>query len=119
MYNELWAKISWFLFFVGFNVTFFPLFFMGVQGMPRRYATYPAEFQTYHEISTYGSWILGLGVLIMTINLIAGLFGEKTEEDNPYGSLSLEWQVPSPPPHENFDEIPTVNDWTYGYGKKS
>ncbi len=119
VYNELIAKISWFLIFVGFNVTFFPQFFMGMQGMPRRYASYPAEFQSIHELSTYGSWILGLGVLIMTVNLIAYLFSKEKAPDNAYGSLSLEWQVPSPPPHENFDVIPVVNDWTYGYGKKS
>ena len=118
MFNELVAKIAWFFFFVGFNVTFFPQFFMGVQGMPRRYATYPAEFQTYHEISTYGSWILAVGVVIMVINLIAGLFNKEKAPVNQYGSLSLEFTVPSPPPHENFDEIPTVTDWTYGYGKK-
>ena len=119
VYDELVAKVSWFLIFVGFNVTFFPQFFMGVQGMPRRYATYPVEFQGYHELSTYGSWILGVGMLIMSINLIAYLFSRQKAPVNSYGSLSLEWQVPSPPPHENFGEIlPTVNDWSYGYGKK-
>ncbi len=118
IYNELVAKIAWFLFFIGFNVTFFPQFFMGVQGMPRRYATYPAEFQSYHELSTYGSWILAVGVVIMTINLLAGLFNKEKPDPNPYHSLSLEWTVPSPPPHENFKDIPTVTDWTYGYGKK-
>ena len=91
---------------------------MGVQGMPRRYATYPAEFQTYHEISTYGSWILAVGVVLMVINLVAGLFNKEKALLNQYGSLSLEFTVPSPPPHENFKDIPTVTDWTYGYGKK-
>jgi len=119
MYNEKISKLAWFLFFVGFNVTFFPQFFMGAQGMPRRYATYPPEFQSYHELSTYGSWILALGIVIMFINLIAGLFNKEKPPVNPYGSLSLEWTVPSPPPHENFAEIPTITDWTYGYGKKS
>lgn len=117
-FNELTAKASWFLVFVGFNVTFFPQFFMGFQGMPRRYATYPEQFQSAHVLSTYGSWILGLGVFIMTVNLIAGLFSKKVPEGNPYKSLSLEWQMPSPPPHENFKDIPTVTDWTYAYGKK-
>ncbi len=119
VFNELIAKIAWFLIFVGFNVTFFPQFFMGFQGMPRRYATYPEEYISYHALSTYGSWILGLGILIMTVNLLIPLWKKgRPESSNPYGSLSLEWQVPSPPPHENFDEIPTVTDWTYAYGKK-
>lgn len=119
VFNEMIAKVSWFLIFIGFNVTFFPQFFMGFQGMPRRYATYPAEFEWFHALSTYGSWILGIGLLIMSINLVAGIFSSKRpESDNPYNSLSLEWQVPSPPAHNNFDEIPIVTDWTYAYGKK-
>ncbi|MCY3625229.1 MAG: cbb3-type cytochrome c oxidase subunit I [Candidatus Dadabacteria bacterium] len=119
VFNELIAKVAWFLIFVGFNVTFFPQFFMGFQGMPRRYATYPEEYISYHALSTYGSWILGLGILIMTVNLLVPLWKKgRPESSNPYGSLSLEWQVPSPPPHENFAEIPTVTDWTYAYGKK-
>ena len=117
-FNEITAKISWFLVFIGFNVTFFPQFFMGYQGMPRRYATYPEQFEAAHALSTYGSWILGLGIFIMTVNLIAGLFSKEVPEGNPYKSLSLEWQMPSPPPHENFKDIPTVTDWTYAYGKK-
>ena len=120
VFDEMTAKAAWFLVFVGFNVTFFPQFFMGFQGMPRRYATYPEEYVSYHALSTYGSWILGLGILIMTINLLLPVIrkGNYPESSNPYGSLSLEWQVPSPPPHENFDKIPTVTDWTYSYGKK-
>ena len=118
MFNESVAKLSWFLIFVGFNITFFPQFFLGIQGMPRRYATYPEEFQSLMALSTYGSWILGLGILIMTVNLLKGLFSVEKAPQNPYGSLSLEWQVPSPPPLENFAEIPHVTDWSYGYGKK-
>lgn len=119
LFNESIAKLSWFLFFVGFNVTFFPQFFLGVQGMPRRYASYPAEFETLHAWSTYGSWILGVGLILMTINLLVAVIRGKKAPDNPYNSLSLEWQMASPPPHENFDKIPTVTEWTYGYGKNT
>ncbi len=119
MFNESVAKVAWFLIFVGFNVTFFPQFFLGIQGMPRRYATYPEEFESLMALSTYGSWILSIGFILMLWNLVSGLFSGEKAPDNPYKSLSLEWQVPSPPPHENFDEIPKVTDWTYGYGKKS
>ncbi len=118
MFNETVAKIAWFFIFVGFNVTFFPQFFLGIQGMPRRYASYPAEFESLMTLSTYGSRILGFGILIMVINLISGLINGPKAPANPYNSLSLEWQIPSPPPHENFEEIPQVTDWTYGYGKK-
>lgn len=118
MFNENIAKIAWFLVFVGFNLTFLPQFVLGTQGMPRRYATYPPEFQTLNELSTVGSWILGIGLLIVLVNLLNGLFNGEKAPQNPYNSLSLEWSVPSPPPHENFEEIPHVTDWTYGYGNK-
>jgi cytochrome c oxidase subunit 1 len=58
-------------------------------------------------------------MFVMAINLLRGLFNGEKAPQNPFNSLSLEWQVPSPPPHENFEEIPHVTDWTYGYGKKS
>jgi cytochrome c oxidase subunit 1 len=118
MLNETIGKISWFFVFVGFNVTFFPQFFMGVEGMPRRYATYLPKFQPLMELSTIGSWILGLGILIMLVNIIRSLMNGEKAPQNPFNSLSLEWSVPSPPPHENFEEIPHVTDWTYGYGTK-
>lgn len=118
MFNEKVAKVAFAFIFLGFNVTFFPQFILGVEGMPRRYYDYPPRFHSLHELSTIGSWILALGLLLMAINLIRGLSNGKRAPQNPYGSLSLEWQVPSPPPHENFEEIPHVTDWTYGYGKK-
>lgn len=121
MFNEKIAKIAWAFVFIGFNVTFFPQFILGTLGMPRRYADYPPRFQPLHALSTVGSWILGIGMLLMAINLLRGLFnGERARApENPYNSLSLEWQVSSPPPHGNFPEVPQVNDWTYGYGKKN
>jgi len=119
MFNEKVAKIAWAFVFIGFNVTFFPQFILGTQGMPRRYADYPPQFHSLNELSTIGSWILGIGMFVMAINLLRGLFNGEKAPQNPFNSLSLEWQVPSPPPHENFEEIPHVTDWTYGYGKKS
>src|SRR3989304_1219630 len=119
MFNEKVAKIAWAFVFIGFNVTFFPQFILGTQGMPRRYADYPPQFHSLNELSTIGSWILGVGMFVMAIKLLRGLFNGEKAPQNPFNSLSLEWQVPSPPPHENFEEIPHVTDWTYGYGKKS
>ncbi len=87
--------------------------------MPRRYATYLPEFEPLMKLSTIGSWILAIGMFIMVYNLIMSLYKGEKAPDNPFGSLSLEWQTPSPPPHENFDEIPVVTDWPYGYGKKA
>ena len=119
MFNEKVAKIAWAFVFIGFNVTFLPQFILGTQGMPRRYADYPPQFHSLNELSSIGSWILGIGMFVMAINLLRGLFNGEKAPQNPFNSLSLEWQVPSPPPHENFEEIPHVTDWTYGYGKKS
>ncbi len=117
-FNEKIAKLAWLLVFVGFNVTFFIQHIIGTQGMPRRYASYPDEFTYGHLISTYGSWMLGVGILLMFANLLRGVFSGSKAERNPYKSLSPEWNTESPPPHENFDEIPTFTDWTYGYGEK-
>lgn len=117
-FNEKIAKIAWFLVFVGFNVTFFIQHIMGSQGMPRRYASYPEEFTYGHLVSTYGSWILGIGIVLMLANLLRGAFWGEKAGRNPYNSLSPEWNTESPPPHENFDRIPEFTDWTYGYGEK-
>jgi cytochrome c oxidase subunit 1 len=118
MLNETLGKISWFFVFVGFNVTFFPQFFLGIEGMPRRYATYLPKFQPLMDLSTIGSWILALGIFLIAVNVFRSLLNGEKAPQNPFNSLSLEWSVPSPPPHENFEEIPHVTDWTYGYGVK-
>lgn len=116
MYNEKLAKLAWLLLFIGFNGTFIPQFLLGMEGMPRRYFTYPAEFTSLHQMSTIFAFINGLGYSLVLINFfISAKWGEKAPA-NPWNSLSLEWQTPSPPPHDNFDKIPVVTDWSYGYG---
>jgi len=122
MYNEKTAKVAAYVIAIGFNILYFPMFIMGYMGMPRRYYDYLPEFQIYHIISTVGSWIVVSGILLMFYNLYRGLkYGSKTS-DNPWGGTTLEWQVPSPPPVENFEEIPTVvtgpYDHTYIHGQE-
>jgi len=122
MYNEKMAKIAAYIIAVGFNTLYFPMFIMGYMGMPRRYYDYLPEFQIYHIISTVGSWVVVSGILLMFYNLVRGLkYGPKAT-DNPWGGTTLEWQVPSPPPVENFEEIPTVvtgpYDHTYIHGQE-
>lgn len=117
MYNETAARIFWVLVFVGFNLTFLPQFVLGMQGMPRRYHDYLPEFQNLHTVSTFGAFINGFGYTFALLNLVwAAIFGKRRAPQNPYDSLSLEWQTQSPPIHENFEETPIVTDWTYGYG---
>jgi cytochrome c oxidase subunit 1 len=116
MYSEFWGKIACALVFVGFNLTFFPQFMMGSQGMPRRYYSYDqlegmAEtFRIYHHLSTGGSYIMALGFVITGIYLIHSLFAGRKAPANPWGGASLEWQCTSPPPHDNFSKTPRVGD---------
>ncbi|MBL9121429.1 MAG: cbb3-type cytochrome c oxidase subunit I [Phycisphaerae bacterium] len=116
MYSEFWGRIGCTLVFIGFNLTFFTQFMLGSQGMPRRYYSYDqlpgmAEaFKTYHHISTGGSYIMALGFVITAIYLIHSLYRGKPAPANPWGGRSLEWQCPSPPPHDNFKVTPRVGD---------
>src|SRR5512145_2978161 len=116
MLDEKKARLAWALVFLGFNLTFFTMFIAGTRGMPRRYAEYLPKFHTENVISTVGSAILALGILVMVWNFLQGLRKGAKAEANPWRSLTLEWQVASPPPAENFHEIPQVADWPYGYG---
>lgn len=114
MYNEKIAKFGTLIFVIGFNLLYFPMFIMGYLGMPRRYYDYLPEYKIYHIISTVGSWILILGLLILIFNLLKALLSkEKTADINPWDGTTLEWTVPSPPPLENFEEIPTVTQGPY------
>ena len=116
MYNETAAKWSFWTLFVGFNMTFIPQFILGMKGMPRRYYDYPAEFEALHQLSSVGAWLNGFGYSAVLVNLAYAIFKGKKSTDNPYNSLSLEWQTPSPPQHDNWDNIPVITDWSYGYG---
>lgn len=113
MYNEKTAKLACWVFVIGFNCLYFPMFIMGYLGMPRRYYDYLPEFQTYHIIATVGSWIMITGMIIMFTNLIRGLYKGAPAPVNPWGATTLEWKVPSPPPLENFEEIPVVTHGPY------
>ncbi|MGE0614038.1 MAG: cytochrome c oxidase subunit I [Bacteriovoracia bacterium] len=115
MYSEGAAKVSWFLIFLGFNVTFFPQFIAGSQGMPRRYYDYKAGFTLMNQISTVGSWMIGLGFVLAAIYLWRALMSGPKAGDNPWNSLTLEWQSPSPPPLENFLKDPVVTEGFYEY----
>jgi cytochrome c oxidase subunit 1 len=116
-YSEAWGRLSSVLIFVGFNLTFFPQFVLGYLGMPRRYATYPPEFQVLNVFSSAGSTILGFGYLFPTFYLIYSLFKGAPAEANPWGATGLEWQTTSPPPTDNFVVPPVVTAEAYDYSK--
>jgi cytochrome c oxidase subunit 1 len=117
MYNETLGRIACVIIFIGFNITFFNQFIIGTQGMPRRYYNYPEMFQFNHAFSSVGSWILGLGFIIMAAYLIYSIFNGKPAGNNPWGGLTLEWQTTSPPDTHNFKSIPKVRHRPYSYDK--
>lgn len=117
MYSETWARVAWALIFVGFNMTFFTQFLMGTKGMPRRYFDYLPQFQGLHGFSSVGSWVLGLGFIIMAVYLIHAIYKGRLAGNNPWGALTLEWETTSPPPPENFLQEPEFKHGPYDYDK--
>ena len=109
--SEFWGKLSFWVIFVGFNVTFFPMHFLGLNGMPRRTFTYDPNlgWNTANFIATIGSYVLGVGMLIYFIVLAYTYFkGEKVKKDY-WDGRTLEWSIDNPPPEYNFRVIPTVH----------
>ncbi len=115
MYPENLGRIAAFIIFLGFNLTFFPQFILGYLGMPRRYHSYPEEFQVLNVMSTAGASILGIGYLLPMIYLLWSLRYGEPASDNPWNATGLEWQTPSPPPRDNFEHTPVVTTGPYDY----
>lgn len=110
MYNEFYGKLFCLMVFIGFNATFFPQFIMGSRGMPRRYARYDPDYTIFHQASTVGAWILGIGILGAFAVLVYAWFYGKKSSGNPWGAVSLEWQSSSPPSFHNFEHRVLVAD---------
>jgi len=112
MLDERLGKASWAIMFIGMNLTFFPMHFLGTQGMPRRYYTYDPglNWELWNLVATIGAFVLALGVLISTIAMVRGMLGkgEKAPAD-PWDGSTLEWSLPTPVPHYNFQTVPTVH----------
>jgi cytochrome c oxidase subunit 1 len=115
MYPEGLAKLACLIIFVGFNLTFFPQFIVGYQGMNRRYWTYAPEFQVLNVLSSAGASILAVGYALPLFYLLWSLFYAKEAGPNPWGATGLEWQTQSPPMPDNFDETPTVVNPPYHF----
>jgi cytochrome c oxidase subunit 1 len=115
MYPEGWGKLAALIVFIGFNLTFFPQFILGYMGMPRRYHSYPPEFQILNVLSTAGATILAVGYLLPMIYFLWSMRYGKPAPANPWNAAGLEWQTPSPPPTFNFDEPPVVTWEAYNY----
>jgi cytochrome c oxidase subunit I len=119
MYPEAWGRTAAIVLFVGFNLTFFPQFILGFEGMPRRYATYAPEFQVLNVMSTAGASIMGLGYLLPFFYLLWSLKNGPIAGPNPWNATGLEWQTPSPPTTFNFDRTPVVTRGPYAYSPEA
>ncbi len=118
MYDKGWATVGWITFFTGFVMLYTPMFYLGIAGMPRRYFDYLPKFHAGNVISSFGAMVLIAGIAIIIINLVrSARYGEKATAD-PWEGTTLEWTVPSPPPLENFEEIPTVTERPYHFKQK-
>ena len=115
MYPEIWARIAAVTIFVGFNLTFFPQYLLGYQGMPRRYHAYPPEYQVLNVLSSAGASVLALGYLLPFVYFLWSLTRGARAPANPWGATGLEWQTASPPPTHNFETEPEAPDDVYGY----
>jgi cytochrome c oxidase subunit 1 len=116
--NERLGKIHFWTMFIFFNSTFAPLFAIGFLGQPRRVVTYPSGLQFLNDWVSVSAFCLGISMLIFLYNLIRSLaFVKKPAEANPWGSKSIEFQLPSPVPVHNFDRIPVFSGDPYGYGE--
>jgi len=116
MYNEKLGKLHFWLTFIGFNATFFPMHYLGIQGMPRRVSDYVPRFTDLNFFISMASFFLGASTLVFLYNMIVSWARGEPAPANPWRALTIEWQVSSPPPVFNFDEIPQVVGGPYEYG---
>jgi len=115
MYNEKIARIGCILVFIGFNMTFFTQFILGTRGMPRRYYNYLDQFQQLHVFSTFGSWVLGTGLILAAVSMLSSLRKPYDAPRNPWGGSTLEWETQSPPIEHNFDQDMVLKHAPYDY----
>ncbi len=110
--SEGLGKLHFWITFIGVNLTFFPMHFSGLAGMPRRIPDYPDAFAGWNAVSTYGSYISAVGVLVFLFAVWRGFTAGATAGENPWGegATTLEWTLPSPPAFHSFDELPEIGD---------
>ncbi len=116
-FNEKLGKAHFWLMFIAFNSTFLPLFALGMEGMPRRVNFYEPKFHTLNVWVSVSAFVLGFSMLIFLFNVVYSLvFVREKAAQNPWRSKSLEWQVPTPVPVNNFEQIPVFDPDPYDYG---
>ena len=110
IYNETVGKLHFWVTFIGVNILFFPQHFLGLAGMPRRYIDYPDVFAGWNQISSYGSYMSAIGVLIFLYGVFSAYAKKQQAADNPWGegATTLEWTLTSPPPFHQFNTLPVI-----------
>ena len=94
------------------NLTFFPMHFLGLAGMPRRYIDYPEALHGWNQVASYGAYLAGLGTIIFVIMIFEAFIRQRRAENNPWGdgATTLEWTLSSPPPFHTYEDLPRVNN---------
>jgi cytochrome c oxidase subunit 1 len=110
MYSETIGKLHFWVTFIGVNILFFPQHFLGLAGMPRRIADYPDAYAGWNYVSSIGSYISALGLLIFFYGLVTAFMRKEKAADNPWGpgATTLEWTLSSPPPFHQFEVLPKI-----------
>ncbi len=110
MYNETLGNLHFFIMFIGVNMVFFPQHFLGLAGMPRRYIDYPDAFAGWNYVSSIGSYVSAAGVVVFFICIIEAFMKKRVAGDNPWGvgADTLEWQLSSPPPTHQWEQLPRI-----------
>jgi cytochrome c oxidase subunit 1 len=109
-YREWLAVLHFWITFIGVNLVFFPMHFLGLQGMPRRYVDYPEAFTYWNQVSSFGYAVTLVGVGVFLVVLLDAMVFRRKAEANPWGegATTLEWTLPSPPPFHQFNELPVI-----------
>jgi cytochrome c oxidase subunit 1 len=112
MHSEFLSHVQFWIFFVGVNTVFFPMHFLGLQGMARRYPDYTAAFAHWNEVASIGYAITLVSVLVFFLNIIYAFTLGKKAEGNYWGegATTLEWTLSSPPPFHQFETLPVIDD---------
>ena len=110
MIPEFWGKLHFWTTFIGVNLIFFPMHFLGLAGMPRRYIDYPDAYAGWNMVASIGSYISGASTLLFVGIVIVALMKGRKAEANPWGAgaTTLEWTLSSPPPFHQFEKLPVI-----------